>query len=137
MDKSFIITWSRFILSRFACVSSDVAEFIACQFALESNYGRSDLALMDCNISGMKKPFYRVTTANINSAFKFAHYDDEESCVLDYFFWLQMNRFNQHTLSHLDAFIIELRNSGYCPEKGYVDKIINIYKQFKSLNYEK
>lgn len=108
--------------------SIDVTNFIACQFALESNFGNSRLAIHYNNHCGMKAPFTRPTT-NYESD-SFAHFKDVESCVIDYCYWLCYNRVTQYQLQNLDLFISRLDELGYCPDDDYISKIEDIYIQF-------
>lgn len=114
--------------------SPDVLDFIACQFALESDFGTSSLALTRNNFCGMKVPYKRLTyrICSIKPSDGFCAYSSFDNCILDYVSWLFYNRPYQNALQSVDAFKIFLRNSGYCPEKGYIDLIDSIYKQLKT-----
>lgn len=110
-------------------ISNDVLWFIGCQFALESDFGRSLLAKSQCNHSGMKKPLRRISYSNLESNMKFAVYSTVSDCIADYLLWLVNNNFTQAAMSDLSLFKVKLRISGYCPEKGYIEKIENIFNQ--------
>lgn len=112
----------------------EVLWFIGCQFALESNYGRSRIAIELNNHCGMKKPLQRITFADRSSNLKFASYPSLEDCVCDYFAWLCYNKFSQATMSDLSLFKAKLKLSGYCPEPGYVNRIESIYNQTFPIN---
>lgn len=116
------------------CISIEVLWFIGCQFALESNYGRSRIAIEQHNHCGMKKPSQRITFADLSSPLKFASYSSLEDCVCDYFAWLCFNKFSQASLSDLSLFKVKLQLSGYCPEKGYISRIESIFNQTFPIN---
>lgn len=100
---------------------------IACQFALESDFGRSRLAVSSNNHCGMKVPVLRVTTATNISSYdvgSFASYDSFESCLSDYLIWLAYNKVNSYSQWEKSLRI-------YCPESDYYNRINSIYKQFK------
>lgn len=99
---------------------------IACQFALESDFGKSRLSVGFNNYCGMKVPVLRVTTCIDSSdhSGEFAHYDSFESCICDYLIWLAYNKVN--TYSQWES---SLRR--YCPEADYYKRINSIYYQFK------
>lgn len=129
MDRLFIIKVAAYIRCTFS-IPEDVANFIACQVALESDFGESKLAKDYCNFIGMKVPFVRISTctnyADVNSTF--AHYNGIQSCLLDYFFWLQFQKPLRNRLENLSLFKPLLEN--YCPEKDYISRIEKIYNQF-------
>lgn len=113
------------------CISLNVRRFIACQFSLESDFGRSPSALCNNNFCGMKVPVYRITLAlNYTDKDSFAWFSGITSCVHDYLLWLQSYRFSRQELSDLELFIKHLSLSGYCPEFDYIDKIKSIYSQY-------
>lgn len=113
----------------------DVLDFIACQFALESNFGTSRLASINHNYCGMKIPSRRVTYRDGQDGV-FSTYACLDDCVKDYVSWLLYNRPNQMQLTYLDSFMIFLRDSGYCPETGYVDRINKVYNDLKTYQNE-
>ena len=99
---------------------------IACQFALESDFGKSRLAIGQNNFSGMKVPALRITTC-ISPTLEvggFATYNSFEDCLCDFLIWLAYNRVNSYT-----EWETALRH--YCPEADYYNRINSIYKQFK------
>lgn len=118
-------------LLRNVVFSSDVLNFIAAQFALESNYGTSSLACTRNNYCGMKIPHRRVSyrIMYIDSSDAFASYSTFDNCVLDYVSWLFYQRPSQNVFQDVSAFKIFLRNSGYCPERDYIQRIELIYNQ--------
>lgn len=84
-------------------ISLDVRHWIACQFALESNFGTSGFALCNNNYCGMKVPAYRLTLAlNYQEVGKFALFSGITSCVHDYLLWLQAQKFYRRELDNLD-----------------------------------
>lgn len=113
------------------CIGHDVRRFIACQFALESDFGSSAFALCNNNFCGMKVPALRITLALNNEAKnEFAWFSGITSCVHDYLLWLQSNKFSRTELNNLDTFRSHLGFSDYCPESDYLDKINTIYSQY-------
>lgn len=107
--------------------------YIACQFALESNFGTSHLAVAHNNHSGMKRAFTRITT-RLEEYDKFAHYACLNDCITDYLLWLSMKGGKLlMTVTELLDFI-----QSYCPDNDYVTKVINLFLQYqyllKSLN---
>lgn len=99
---------------------------IACQFALESDFGRSRIAVSHNNHCGMKVPVLRVTTTTSSclDVGSFASFDSFESCICDYLLWLAYNKVNSYSQWE-NALRI------YCPESDYLNRINSIYKQFK------
>ena len=133
----FIESISKHWLIRNIVFSTDIAEFIGCHFALESNFGLSLLAKVSNNYCGMKPAYRRVSYRNYEKEDNgFAVYDSLDSCILDYVSWIFYNKPSKHDLTYLDSFIIFLRNSGYCPEKDYTSKIQLIYYQLKNYKNE-
>lgn len=119
---------------QFFNIPSDVCVFIACQFALESNFGSSKLALENFNHCGMKNPMVRISSAVHagDADFHWANYSNYQLCCMDYLLCIQYHRplsVDYDTPVHFARFIAKF----YCPEKDYIDKIFKIYNQFKSL----
>lgn len=118
-------------------VHDQVADFIGCQFALESDYGRSTLALNHHNYCGMKCPLVRVSVADNyqDNVANWAYYSSLEQCICDYMFCLAYRKpcsYVFETINHFTAFI----KGWYCPESSYINKIQSIYTQFKSYKNE-
>lgn len=109
--------------------SYNVACFIACQFALESNFGQSRIARTRHNLCGMKHPQLRPTYDLLRAA-TFADYDSKESCFKDYQLWLAYSKFTQFDLSNVECFKAKLRSKNYCPETDYIDRIQSIFDWF-------
>lgn len=109
--------------------SGNVRKFIVCQFAIESDFGMSKIAYTNNNISGMRYPVNRVTTA-VCQNFGFADYHRELDCIIDYCIWLACNGFTQRILNDYSLFINHPAWSKYCPEKDYVQRIINLINQY-------
>lgn len=115
-------------------VCADVAAYIGCQFALESNFGDSSLARNRQNYCGMKFPSIRPTLA-YGSYDDFACYMSLEDCVIDYCLWLSYKRPPKGTLECFDSFRSWLANSSYCPEPTYISRIDAVYCDYtNSLN---
>ena len=113
------------------CISIEVKRFIACQFALESDFGTSSFALCNNNYCGMKVASFRLTLAlNIEEKCQFAQFAGITSCVHDYLLWLQSNKFSRAELVNLGLFVQHLKVSGYCPEYDYIDKIERLYHKY-------
>lgn len=113
------------------CICHDVRRFIACQFALESDFGQSAFALCNNNYCGMKVASFRLTLAlNLSEKGQFARFAGITSCVHDYLLWLQSNKFSRAELDNLGLFVSHLKFSGYCPEFDYIDKITLLYHKF-------
>lgn len=113
----------------------DVKVFIACQFALESSFGRSKLAITHHNYCGMKTPLIRISTAENagkrSESDNWARYFDIAACVCDYVLCLQYYKPHFNEVADLDSFKSLIRGK-YCPDKDYLDKINSIYQLFKS-----
>lgn len=135
MDKLDYLDYVYSYVKDFIPYNSDVAFFIACQSALESNFGTSDIAKKNHNLFGMKMPISRYTLA-IKDVSNFAYYAVEVDSILDYLVWLFWNKPSSSNLSSVGSFASFLNDKGYCPEKDYIDKIISIYSQFKFKHYE-
>lgn len=111
-------------------MSIEVSHFVACQFALESNYGKSRIATTRNNLCGMRVPIARLS--NNQSSTGFASYKSMVDCVIDYCYWLAWNHFDCVTLLSLDNFTRKLIAKQYCPDKDYIDSIYSIYHLLKS-----
>lgn len=111
-------------------ITGDVALFIACQFALESSFGSSNLSKKNNNYCGMKLPVVRLSTAkNFGSSDKWAVYLSLFDCITDFVLLLQFHKPNSCTfdsISHYKQFI----DGWYCSDKSYLDKINSLYVQF-------
>ena len=114
-------------------VSTEVATFIACQFALESDYGTSNLAVNRNNHCGMKNPLLRPSTAAMagvsNEHTFFAEFISLEMCIVDYFLCLAFHKPMKCDMLNIENFATFIR--WYCPAKDYADRIKKIYFQFK------
>lgn len=115
--------------------SKEVADFIGCQFALESSFGRSSLALNHNNFCGMKTPMVRISVADnfsvSDSNNVFAHYSGLEWCICDYVLCIQYHRPKFDDFHNLQSFMHFIKG-WYCPDKDYISSINRIYVQFKS-----
>lgn len=132
----FIQGISKDIQYLFPFVHPDIADFIACQCACETAYGRSTIFLENKNCFGMKIAKQRLQSClGVNR--EHALYQDTMQSILDYFLWLSYNAFVQSDLRYdLDSFIRNFPWSKYCPTFGYLDSIKSIYKSFKSYTNE-
>lgn len=110
-------------------MSDDVRYWVACQFALESNFGLSRLVKTKLNYCGMKMPLSR-PTLNICVSGDFAKFESLECCVIDYVYWLSWNHFNFVDLFHLNNYTRRIIASKYCPETDYVDRVYALYNSF-------
>lgn len=127
-------------ISRVSSIVSDlsqfpieVADFIGCQFALESSFGESPLAHSNNNYCGMKNPLVRISTAihSGNGQYHWAQYPNLFHCVIDYLLCLQYHRpisTQYDSIVHFSQFISKF----YCPDKDYINRINLIYQQFKT-----
>lgn len=131
MEKEMFIMDYALQCIMFKC-SPEVALFIASQFALESNFGRSVIAKENCNICGMKFPKLRVTTALWENR-GHAVYHTTYFCVVDYFLWLSRFDFTQRDLIDLERFKSRLEKSNYCPSILYIESIESIYDTYTDL----
>lgn len=111
-------------------MSEDVLFFVACQFALESNFGRARMCSTKNNFCGMKVPVRRLSLNQDTTGF--ASFSSFENCVIDYIYWLCWNNFDYFTLFDLDLFTRKLIAKKYCPESDYIDRVYSIYNQLKS-----
>lgn len=114
--------------------TSEVANYIGCQFALESKYGMSKLARENFNFCGMKTPLVRISCAcNLGSKDTFAKYHSLADCVTDFMLRHQYFKPLSYIRKQLGDYKYFLKDSCYCPEKDYIKRIDVIYQQF--LNY--
>lgn len=114
------------------CFSVDVAQFIGCQFGLESNFGMSDLAIMNNNHCGMKQTHSRLSTQlSSDGSNKFGSYITFSSCLVDYVLCLVSHNITRTQTLDLGKFKVSIKG-WYCPDKDYIDKINKIFNQFKS-----
>ena len=127
--RIFIIDWLTRIYSS-GFFSLQVSMFIACQFALESDFGCSKLATEHNNYCGMKIPHRRCFYGVRLDGCQFAHYASSNCCIHDYISWVMFNRPLTFNLHDVESFKLFLRDSGYCPEKDYISRITNIFNQF-------
>lgn len=110
----------------------DVANFIAAQSCLETNFGCSEICIDNLNFFGMKMPKFRLTTA-FGENRGHAAYRNLHDSFADYLLWCQYYGFSQRHMRNLDAFIAKLRKSPYCPKEDYVDSIIKVFKIYKDV----
>lgn len=123
--------WKTFVQGTFP-VSDAVAQFIVCQFALESNFGQSDIFRENNNICGMKLPKYRITCAQTANR-GHATYLNVEDSIWDYFIWLCYYGFSRRHLENYELFISHFRKTPYCPQFDYIERIVSLKTQFYGL----
>lgn len=137
---NFIMRIRQLIISTDVVLSDDVIGFIACQAALESNFGTSYLAQHFHNLFGMKVPKKRLTVASPYKKGEHCKYSGDYTSVLDYLLWLSYNRINLVERTSVDAFKDFLVAKKYCPSAKYVDSVDAVYKIYcsikKSVCYE-
>lgn len=118
--------------------SSEVSLFIASQFALESDFGTSNLALKYHNYCGMRCPMVRISTA-VNAGdgqCTWASYSNLHDCVTDFILCLQYHRPFSEIKDNIAAYC-RFISRFYCPERDYISKINTIYSQFKIYKNER
>lgn len=108
----------------------DIAVFVACQAALESDYGRSDLAVSHFNYFGMKYPNSRYSMALGSTDNGFSVYSSMHNCVADYMARQVYFGLKKSDLKSVEKYAQFLKKSGYCSEVYYIDNIMRIYKQY-------
>lgn len=128
-------------------IPEEVAQFMACQFALESGYGSSALAQDYNNITGMRVCYMRPSNQlNYHDEKKtsFGQYLSKTECLDDFVLWLSYQRCNRSDYTSIKSYCALLIRTKYCEEKGrsinpetseYIKRIKSIYNQF--LNYGK
>ena len=110
--------------------SDEVSEFVGCQFALESDFGKSSLAKEHQNYCGMRFPLVRPTLAKPIDGSSFAAFDNLVLCVVDFilcFAYHQPCRKDMEIINYYKSFI-----KWYCPEKTYIQRITNLFNQFQN-----
>lgn len=114
-------------------VSDEVAYFIGCQFALESAFGRSQLAVNHHNYCGMKCPLVRPSVAENykNQTDKWAYYLSLEQCICDFMFCLAYRKPLSIVFESIKEYTSFIKG-WYCPENSYINKITNLFNQFKN-----
>lgn len=117
-------------LFNYVPVCDAVRHLIACQFALESDFGRSSAARYFYNISGMSFPKRRLTLAIYVTNKPYACYDSIEDCLIDYALYLAYWRIQPKETQSVDGFCRFLTRVNYCPASTYTDSVKSIYKQY-------
>lgn len=107
--------------------SREVANFIAAQSCLETDYGTSAIFLECHNAFGMKFPKKRMTTA-VHERRNHSAYVQLYSSFLDYLLWLASFGFVKKDMYDVDRFTAKMRRSGFNPSASYVDTVLKIYK---------
>ena len=130
MEKKMFLSFVfDFIKGRFPFVDSEVAQFIACLAALESDFGFSFLAKENHNIIGMKMPKMRLSTA-LYEKHGHACYQSFETCLCDFMYWCQYYGMCQRHFKNLESFLRKFEKLNYNPSGLYVDRIINLKNQY-------
>lgn len=129
MDKKeFLENVESFLPESF---SAEVRKVIACQFALESNFGRSPLAENFNNFCGMHHPIRRPSLSLGAVSCNYASYDSLESCILDYLLWLSWNHISDRKFKRSkEVFLQSVVDANYCPTPGYLNSIINLFNDY-------
>lgn len=128
----FLQHWFETIQSCFPFITLNTAFWISCQFALESDFGKSPIALDNQNYGGMKLPKLRPTTAECENR-GHASYCSPIYFLFDYFLLLSYARITQEIMQDLDRFKLALSKIGYCPNKDYIASVDKIFNQYYSL----
>lgn len=123
-QQNFIKSYSDLLIDRYRIVPA-VALFIACQFALESDYGRSSIAQFN-NLCGMRFPSFRPTLAKSKTNGGFAIYDSVDDCIQDYMLRNCIFSPSGKVFTDVKRFSIFIYSSGYCPERDYIKRIENV-----------
>lgn len=108
-----------------ALFNDDTKYHIIAQLALESGYGTNYLSSMYRNISSMRSPKIRITTAQYFTANGFATYESLKDCVMDYVLWLISRGATQKNVAQVWRDNLHI----YCPDDGYSEKVEIIYKE--------
>lgn len=112
----------------------EVVTFIACQSALETSYGTSEVFKINRNYFGMRFPKVRPTLSsrqNLNHAW----YRCFHCSFIDYYYWCIWNHFPDRCFSNLSEFVAYLELSSFNPSKTYCKTILSIVESYK--NFEK
>lgn len=118
-------------LSRYTNISQEVRKVIACQFALECNFGNSIQVVEKNNYCGMHVPTSRPTLA-LNAGkfilYPFAAYSNLSTCIEDYILCISFQRPCRKDLEDVNSFLEFIKF--YCPDKYYSERIRSIYNQY-------
>lgn len=132
-------TWKIKFINQIRCLipfeaSSDVLDFVACQFALESSFGRSHLAVKYLNYCGMKRVSKRISSqiSFDSGGYDFGHYHSLYECIIDYSLWLAFNKATNSILFDLDKFKSFLIKYKYCPDVDYIPRITNLLNSYQN-----
>lgn len=111
------------------CITDDVCLWIACQSALETRYGTSNIFRNNNNLFGMKYPTKRPTCAICESK-KHSLYQTPMSSIIDYLLWLSWSHINLYELSGLDNFLPAFKRTAYNSSDVYVDTVNKIFAKY-------
>lgn len=112
-------------------VSTDVCIFVAAQFALESDFGRSNLATKWHNYSGMRFPRVRPSLSGPEYD-GWSTYLSLADCVHDYFLAVSYHNPLRSDLERLENYCRFIAR-WYCPENDYISRVLTIYHQYLDL----
>lgn len=130
-NVKFIDSIVEMIVNRFIYVNLEIAQFIACQSALETAYGQSRIYFENHNLFGMRVPKVRLSNC-VGEKYGHAVYSDYLCSLYDFFYWLQFNGFSQKDLfGKYEAYVKKFRSSPFNPSPHYVDLIISILTNYK------
>lgn len=107
-----------------------VCAFIACQSALETNFGRSRIAIENNNLFGMKLPYSRPTCA-VGEQFEHARYISQQFSIVDYVLWITYHKPLRSQMNSIESYSHFLTVNHYCPSPRYIQSILDIYEQYK------
>lgn len=127
MIKNEFIQFVECSLSQLSC-SLNVRHYIACQFALESDFGNSAIAKDNNNLCGMRPPVVRPTLC-IDTNRAHAVYFSRSASITDYVLWLAYNKFTQRELNDLELFKLHLEKANYNSSENYIAAIDRIYQK--------
>lgn len=129
--RSMFVHISRYVASPEVCL------FMACQSALECDFGRSELALCVSNMFGMKPPKRRYTTS-VGSyrvgVVDYARYSSVHSSVVDFIFRHIACGATNYDFSSIGAYKAFLKRSKYASDSNYLSKIYGLFNQYNFLN---
>lgn len=131
----------------------DVCSPIIAQAILESGHGKSELAVNANNYFGLKYKSGRCPSASgvyykigseqnpdgsyADSMMKWCRFDDMESCVVGYFDFINIPRYeNLKNVSNPDTYIENIKNDGYATSIKYIDNLKRVVKEYNLTKYD-
>lgn len=130
MNKNEFIQDVAILAENIFLCSQEVANYIASQIALESNFGQSRLSKLYNNETGMKFPKVRPTTAIYETEKQFAAYNKKADSILDLFIWCIWNKIKKEELHKIELYKTFIQKHGYCTDLDYTTRIDTIYNQY-------